>query len=171
MQGLSKYILEKAKEAGICKEWAGLIAGTDSVDGLLQMYVKGIDFCLSKDFPSNADLTRLGGSDLGKYGLHIDEMVNLSNNEFIVLLGKCEGTVNIDGFTATQLFVKHTSFSQVTATGNSFIMIDCFDDSVLSVQASGNSKVVINVYGSAQVSHNSTGDAIIKIVHKNKATY
>lgn len=171
MDRINKYILEKAKEAGICEEWAGLIPSVGGVDGLLAMYVKGIDFCLEKNFPSNEDLVRLGGDRLAGHGVYIDKAVDLPSGDFIVLLGECTGNIHISGYSSTQLFIKHTSSATINAYGNAFVMIDCFDNTTLDVVASGNSKVVINVYGAAKVTHAVTDKAIIKIVHKNKASY
>ncbi|WP_183560691.1 hypothetical protein [Mucilaginibacter sp. SP1R1] len=171
MQQINKYILKKAMEAGICEPWADMITDTESVDGLLKMYVKGIDFCLAKNFPSNADLLRLGRDRLSNYGIYIDKGITGAPGDFVVLLGGCRANLHIDGFSANQLFVKHTTTANINVAGNAFVMIDCFDNAVLNVTASGNSKVVVNVYKYAQVTNESKDGAIIKIVHKNKSTY
>jgi hypothetical protein len=57
MQEITKYILRKAVAAGICHDWTLKIAKATSKNDLLKLFVKGIDFCIEKDFPSNSDLT------------------------------------------------------------------------------------------------------------------
>ncbi|WP_114937579.1 hypothetical protein [Mucilaginibacter endophyticus] len=171
MDKLGQYILKKAKIAGICDEWAGLVGSTDSVDELLQLYKKGIDFCLEKNFPSNKDLLRLGGNRLTLHGIYIDKDVTACKGDFIVLLGGSSAKVEIDGYEASQLFVKHSSKAKISVYDNAFVVIDCFDNAVLDITASGNSKVMVNVYQYAQVTHNAKDNSIIKVVHKNKKSY
>jgi hypothetical protein len=169
METINKYILSKAKASGICDEWAEMISGTDSIDGLLAMYRRGVDFCLEKNFPCNEDLVRLGGDRLAAHGIYIDTAVDLPKNDFIVCLGKTAGIIYADGYQTTQVFVKHTSNMTVIAKQRSFVVIDCFDDAQVDVEAYGASKVLVNVYGSATVTQ--SGDGFIKIIHKNKSSY
>lgn len=171
MENISKYILKGALAAGICEEWAVFIANTDTVDEFLKMYVKGIDFCLEKNFPANDDLVNLGGDRLEQYGIYVDRVVDYPAGDFLVFLGRSEGPVIANGFSVSQIFIKHECDISLKVADNAFVVIDCFDNSKLDVTASGNSKVMINVYGQAQVSDLKYNDAIIKIVHKNKPTY
>lgn len=169
---LNDYILKGAMQADICKPWAEQIASAGNVDELLSMYVKGIDFCLKNNFPSNADLVRLAGDKLQGYGIYIDNPgIDLRNCKTTALLGSCYSDLNYDKFTVAQAFIKHTSTARVVASDNSFIVIDCFDDSTLDVRAFGNAKVLVNVYGRAVVTTDTVGGAVIKIVQKNKSTY
>ncbi|AMR32386.1 hypothetical protein A0256_13620 [Mucilaginibacter sp. PAMC 26640] len=168
---LNKYILHKAIDADICKEWAVKINQANGVDDLLKMYVAGIDFCLKNNFPDNADILTLGEGKLAAYGIHIDEIIALQDKPLIVLLGDCIAKHDITGYTSSQLFIKHNSKATVTATDNAFLMIDCFDDSVLNLSAGGRSKVYINIYGNAQVTHTCSDIANVKITNKNKLTY
>ncbi|AMR34131.1 hypothetical protein A0256_23115 [Mucilaginibacter sp. PAMC 26640] len=168
---LHEYILRKAKEAGICKPWADMIAQGMSAGQLLKLYREGIDFCLEHNFPTNDDLVRLGGPLLVQAGIYIDATVHLSNSDFTVLLGKSHAAIEYSGYGASQLFVKHNSACNVSAADNAFIMIDCFDSAQVTVAASGNSRVIINVYGSAKVTTTINDSSFIKVVNKNKETY
>lgn len=169
---MKEYILNAAQEKGICQPWVELIAGVQGVDELLQMYVDGIDFCLTNNFPSNDDLLRLAGNRLPDYGICVDKQrLALKNSKFTVLLGESEAHLQSTGFTVSQVFVKHTSFTEVVAVDNAFVVIDCFDNSKVDVTAYDHSKVLVNVYGEAKVSHHMEGDAVIKIVQKHKNTY
>jgi hypothetical protein len=169
MRTINNYILKKAKEAGICQEWADMIPHVDSVDGFLAMYKRGIDFCLEKNFPSNDDLLRLGGDRLEGHGIFVDAAVDLPEGDFIVCLGESAGIIYADGHQTIQIYIKHTSQLTVIAKQNSFVVIDCFDQSTVDVEAYGAAKVLVNVYGSAQVTQSGTGT--IKTIHKNKQSY
>jgi len=171
MEMLSQYILKKALKADICEPWAKMIANTDSVDALLAMYVKGIDFCLEKNFPDNDDLVNLGGDKLEQYGIYVDRIIDCPSNDFLVFLGRCNGLAIANGFAANQIFIKHECDMAIKVAENAFVVIDCFDSSKLELAASGNSKVMVNVYGDAQVSHITYDNAIIKVINKNKKSY
>jgi len=171
MENLSQYILEKTLKADICQPWAEMIANTDSVDAMLAMYVKGIDFCLEKNFPENNDLINLGGDKLEQYGIYVNRVIDYPAGDFLVFLGRCEGSVIANGYAANQIFVKHESVITVKVSENAFVVIDCFESSRLELSAFDNSKVMVNVYGDAKVSHITYDNAVIKVVHKNKRSY
>jgi hypothetical protein len=172
MEKINEYILKKAIQSGICEPGAEIIAGIQTVDELLAYYRKGIDFCLSNNFPSNEDLLRLAGVDvLDKYGIWVDGGVNSINPDFSVALGRCTGLITINNYIVSHLFIKHQSTIAVNVSDNAFVVIDCFDDAAVSVTALENSKVLLNIYGNAKVNHTTQRNAIVKIVHKNKASY
>lgn len=140
MGNINQYILQKALEAGICEPGALEIAQAGTVEDLLAFYRRGIDFCLLHNFPSNDDLVKLGGDLLSTYGIYVDGRPVVRDHEFIVLLGECSASLAVSGFTASQVFVKHQSIANLTASDNVFAVIDCFDNAAVNVIASGNSK-------------------------------
>jgi len=168
---LNKYILDNAKQINVCQEYAELIPLAKSAEELLEMYVspKGIEFCLANNFPSNEDLVRLAGDTLNALGVYVDQSVKLSERPFLVLLGKSHATVKNNGYSVNQLFVKHQSSAWISATDQSFTLIDCFDQSEVHIITEGNARVSVNVYGKAKVVTSGTG--AVKIVHKLKEIY
>lgn len=169
---LNKYVLEKAIASGICEDWADKIAAVNSLDDLLKMYIKGIDFCLNNDFPAREDLLRFGGDKLHQYGICIDKRgLLLESKKFLVLLGGCETELTYSGFSVSQLFVKHTSKTKITAINNSFLVVDCFDNTNINITAKNQAKVLVNVYGNAKIKSQTEANGIVKIIHKNKNTY
>ena len=169
---LNNHIHSGAVKEGICSDWATYIKEAKSKEELMEMYVKGIDFCLEHNFPSNSDLLKFGGSSfLSNYGVYVDAQVNEIDQPFIVLLGTCKAKIAYNNYTAGQLFNKANSDMKVVINDNAFIVIDCFDESRTHIQANGNSKVCINIYGNAKVTYKTTGAGIVKIVKKNKPTY
>lgn len=168
---VSKYILDKARQAGICQEWGDKMAAGIDLHGLLKMYVEGIDFCMEKNFPSNEDLVRLGSDLINEYGIYVDSIKKLSNRDFVVALGKSNISITASGSSVSQVFVKHKSRVMITAKDNSYLVVDCFDDSVINIVGSENSRVLVNIYGDAQTEYSTAGNSIIKIVHKNKKSY
>jgi len=170
MNPLNKEILIGALDKNICKEWAAMLPNAD-INQLLKMYIDGIDFCLSNDFPSKEFLKDKAGDLLPDYGIFVDENVSLRNPEKTVLLGSCGAVVLFCDYVVSQVFIKHASTASIDVTDNAFVVIDLFDDSILNIQAWGNSKVLVNVYGNAKVEHEVSGKAYVKVVNKLKKTY
>ncbi len=169
---LNQYILKEARINGICAEWATLIDHSNSKDELMEMYVKGIDFCLEHDFPSNQDLLKLGGPDfIAKYGVYVNQDCEFQDKRFLVLLGACKSKACYTGYSIGQVYLKGTSSLSCDVAENAFIIIDCFDETSISVNSSNDSKVLVNLYGNAKIMHSSTGNGMVKIVHKNKSSY
>lgn len=164
---VNKYLLDRAIPLGLCEPWQKLMA-TGDTDKLLALYRKGIDFCLSNDFPSNADLKRLAGDKLKEYGLHVDSTVTLTNEPFTVLLGGSIGNLSYSGYSASRLFIKHKSQAVIDVFGNAYLDIDCFDGSAVNVVCRDNATVRVAVYGNAHVIATGLG---VKVTHKNKKTY
>lgn len=171
---LNKYILTEALRIDVCEEYAKIIPLATSTDDLMKMYVspKGIEFCLTNNFPSNADLLDSASDIINQYGVYIDQSIRLSDRGFVVLLGSCTGEVKCDGFSVTQIFVKHKTNVIIKVTDNAFTAIDCFDQSNTHVEVSESAKVIINVYTGAKISTNKVkGEERIKIVYKLKSGY
>lgn len=167
---INKYILEKAlANENLCQPGAAGIASAQSIDDLLKMYVKDIDYCLSNDFPCNEDLLRIGGDELAGHGIYVDATKILVDRPFIVLLGKSSAELKYTGYSVGQLFIKHEGTANIRVQGNGYLIIDCFDNSLITVFAEHNAKVLINVYGNATVE--SSGSGLITITNKHKKTY
>ena len=58
----------------------------------------------------------------------------------------------------------------MVAKDNAFVMIDIYDDAVISVYASDRAKVCVNHHGGS-INRYATNDAVIKIREKDKKTY
>ena len=171
MKKLNIEVLEAAKQKGICEEWAEKIEKAKSKSALLQMFLDGIDFCLSMEFPSKDFLKATGASLLDRFGIFIDAFCSVKNPEKLVLLGNCEAKVTITDFAVSQIFIKHYGKAEIEVSQNAFAVIDVFDDVELNVTANDACKVLINIYGRAKVSHQYSGDAFVKVVEKLKDTY
>lgn len=171
MPDINHYIEKKARESGICEPWAEKILQAQSVDDLLELYLSGIDFCLSNNFPSNKDLLRLGGEKLKEFGIFIDSNISSANTPHTVLLGASKAQLTADRYSVYQIFLKNTSQAEIVVKDHAFVVIDCFDFTHLNISSFGKSKALVNVYGQAQVHHFSVDDSYIKVVHKHKRTY
>jgi len=166
---LNKELAKEAAIKGICEDWYKKLRKTEDKHALIKMFLDGIDFCISEDYPS-PKFFKLFDGIRQQYGIFRDEPIQTENFQYVVALGKCEGTAKYTGYEVGQVFVKHESKLTVIASENSFVMIDIFDDSIIEINASENAKVCVNQYG-GQIVSIEHGQSTIKVIHKQSKTY
>lgn len=172
MKILTKELAKQAKANGICTPWHKELLKLQDADvgALAEMYLKGIDFCLSNDYPGNDFLREHFKGKMERYGIFLDDNINIKDKPKCVCLGTTCGRIEASGFNVCEIFIKHESGVNVIAKDNAFVMIDIFDNANVSVYASDRAKVCINRYG-GRISEIATDDARVKIREKNKKTY
>lgn len=167
---IAKELAKEAKRKGICEEWYVNLKNTEDVAGLAAMYLNGIDFCLSNDYPSNDYLRKHFKGKMEPYGIHLDEDIQVKNERKVVTLGTCTGIVEISEYNVSEVFIKHNTDLVLLVRDNAFVMVDMFDNSRLKVIAGGNSKVCVNLYG-GDVEQDAIENAFVKVKEKDKKTY
>lgn len=169
---LAKELAREARRRGICKEWYIMLKSLTSKQDMLDMYIRGIDFCLQHDYPGNSYIRANFKGKMENHGIFLDDNFSIINSRTCVALGSCRGEVRHSGYSVGQVFIRHTSSLELIATDDSFVMVDIFDGATLSITASGRAKVCVNRYGGT-ISTNTPPDglATVKIVEKHKQTY
>ena len=169
---VAKELAKEAKRKGICKEWYGELRKLgDNKRAMLQMYIKGIDFCLMNDFPSNDYIRANFKGAMEDFGVFLDDTnLDITNFAKCVALGKTSGKVTTTGYQVCEVFVKHQSNITIEANDNAFVVVDVFDDSIINVNASDRAKVCVNHYGGS-VNTSTTDGAMVKVIEKHKKTY
>jgi len=170
MSRLSKELAKQAAKHGICEEWRSELRSQSDIDAMLDMYIKGIDFCLSNEYPTNDFIRKNFKGKMEHKGIHLDEKASIENDKKAVLLGDCDVMFTAKEYSVCEVFVKHNSKVRVSATDNSFTVIDMFDNSSVYVHANGNAKVRINRYG-GHLDFVEDENAIVKVVDKNSKKY
>lgn len=169
---INRQLAQQAKEKGICEDWYKKLEHTENTADLLQMYLKGIDFCFANDFPSNEFIRKYFKGKMEDFGIFLDDSFQLKNKLKCVALGNCKGILTIDEYNTSEVFIKHQSEITIHANDNAFVMIDLFDDALLHLHASGDAKICVNQYqGKSKIYQTKSGNAQIKIITKNKKTY
>lgn len=169
---VAKELAKEAKRKGICKEWYGNLRKLgDNKRAMLQMYIKGIDFCLMNDFPSNDYIRANFKGTMEDFGVFLDDTnLDITNLVKCVALGKTSGKVTTTGYQVCEVFVKHQSNITIEAKDNAFVVVDVFDDSIINVNAYDRAKVCVNHYGGT-VNTSTTDGSMVKVIEKHKKTY
>lgn len=167
---LDKKLLRMAVRQGACAAGRDKLAGMTDRNDMVNLYLANIDFCLANDFPENAVIRAEFGDIINDWGIYLDNDFEAQNRPKIVLLGASHGKVEIDDYNVSEIFIKHDSTLSLKASGNAFVMVDVFDDTILEIHASDRAKVCVNHYG-GDIRQECTEHAQIKLREKQQKTY
>ena len=170
---VNRALAKLAQENGICEDWFIALQKTEDKSRLLKMYLDGIDFCLSNEYPPLPFIRKHFVGVMEAFGVFLDEEITAKNSDYVVALGSCTGTAEYTDFAVGQVFVKHGSKLTIKASGNAFVMVDVFDEAEVEVIASDDAKVCVNQYGGnlTTTTDASDGNAVIKVIRKPSKTY
>lgn len=155
----------------ICDEWHKKlnIIGND-VKHLIELYIKGIDFCFKNDFPSKKYIRENFKGKMEVYGVFLDDTIAIDNKKNVVLLGNCIASLTYTDFNVCQLFVRDNSVANVVIKDNSILVIDIFYNSKLNIVCNDNCKVIINNF-EGEINIEKSETATIKLIDKGKRGY
>lgn len=155
---------------GLCQLWQNKLRDGVSVKRLVELYVRGIDFCIKNDYPTLDFIRENFKGKCELYGVYVDDQeLELRNMPDVVLQGDCKGELTYDGYSVCRAFIRHNSDVTIKAYGNAHLTIDVFDNAILELSVAGtNARVLVNKYGDARVECSGVG---VKVVSKNKKTY
>ena len=155
---------------GLCRQWQMKLKDELDVADLSSLFIRGIDFCISENFPT---LDYLRDNFRGKcepYGIYIDEELKGETNiPDIVLNGSCKADLNYNEYSVSRLYIRHNSEVNVNVSEHAILTIDAFDNSRIEINTIGlRAKVFVHLYGNASIQCYGDG---IKIKRHNKLTY
>ena len=156
-------LIEQLKQDGIakglCQPWQNKLRDGVSVKRLVDLYVRGIDFCIKNDYPTLDFIRENFKGKCEPYGVFVDEQeLDLRNVPDVVLQGDCKGTLSYGGYSVCRAFIRHQSEAAIKVSGYACITIDVYDDAYLNLETVGSSsKVWVNVYGKARINHTGQG--------------
>lgn len=165
VQQLKKDGIDK----GLCRLWQMKLRQDIDYKSLIELYIRGIDFCIMNDYPTVDFIREHFKGKCEEFGVFIDDDIEQKNAPNIVLNGNCRAFLEYDWYSVANIYARHNTRGSVNVSDNSIVTIDIFDDSELNVATAGDdAKVFVNVYGNANVECLGSG---IKVINKNKKTY
>lgn len=155
---------------GLCRLWQRKLHNGLSTEELVKLYIKGIDFCISENYPTLDFLRENFKGKSEPFGVFIDdELPPMKNEPDVVLNGACKAMLEYDGYSVSRVYARHDSHSAVNVSDNAIVTIDAFDNSYLYVAVAGtDAKVLVNLYGNAKADIEGVG---IEVRQMNKNTY
>lgn len=157
---LNKDLRDKAKSLGLCALWTKNWRRDKSVDDLIEMYIKGYDFCIEHDYPS-VDFIK-GNFDrdiLHKHGVWVDEEV-IKTKDMMIINGNCYGKLVFDNFDVATVFIRHESKITIVCNKYSRISIRAYEKANVNVINKGFNKQYVYAFGD-NVVVTSVGDVTV----------
>lgn len=166
---LNEQLAKIADKKGLCGKWHKKIINAKSKDELVGIAIEGIDFCIDKDFPPHDIIRKEFSEIINKHGIFLDEGIFRENAIKIIAFGDCWGNVAYNGYSVGEVYIAGKTELNISAFGNSFVMISLYGNGKLDVVANDNSKVCIMQYGGIVNSIKEVSDSCkVKIVNKIK---
>lgn len=171
IKNLRQELAVKAQTNNICKEWLEQLKTAPDLDAMLEMYIKGIDFCFSNKFPTNGFIRRYFKGKMEHKHIYLDETLHLENVRDVVCLGDTRLNYLANQYAVAQIFIKDNCKGRIVVKDSAFVTIDLFDNVELEIEAHNDSKVNINCYKGAKVILKEMDNAYAKVHYKQTKTY
>lgn len=146
-ENLSDKMKSEAVSLGLCAQWTADWKDGSSKDEMVEKFVKGIDFCIGRDWPSTHDMKKYFGSVIHKHGVYVDESVGLVNPSIAILNGHCEGLIEYEWLSNGEIHVRHDSTLKLRVKGLSKVFVNLHDHARLRVECEEGSKCFVYQYG------------------------
>lgn len=146
MNNLSETLKQQARSLGLCDEWFGEWAENSSQQELIDKYVKGIDFAIKHQYPSNDFIKENFDHELlNKNLIFVDEFINEENapSGIYIINGECSGSIRVSPWAVATIYVRHTSS--------------------INIVASDFAKVFVRLYDNAEVETSTSDGAVVKV--------
>lgn len=154
---------------GLCQAWQDKLKPGVSMERLVKLFIRGIDFCVKNDFPTLDFMRNNFKGKCEPYGAYVDDVFASENIPDVVLNGECDAKLTYSGYTVSRVVIRHSSKANITIYGHSCVTIDVFDNGKLDLVTVGTRcKVIVYQYGNSIVNY---GGTCAKIINKNKNSY
>lgn len=168
---LKTDLKNKAIKKGLCQLWQRKFNQVEDKEDLVKMFLAGIDFCFSNNYPTPEYIEANFKGVCEKLGVYVNEEAVLRNVRKLVFVGNCSAELSYDSYEVAQIYVKDNSELTIEATDHAIITIDCFDRSAIKTNATNYAKIFVNRYTGAEVSLKSDETGIVKVIEHRFKTY
>lgn len=135
----------KAIALGLCKPFQEYWN-----DDLVGMYKEGITWCIERQYPTLADMLPYDEM-LFENDVYNSKSVDLILTGDTYILNECTGNLEIKDYNVSRVYVGLNSLLRIKANGNSHLIIDCYDNSIIQLDVSGKAKVTVWQHGNSVV--------------------
>lgn len=150
----------EAVSLGLCAQWTADWQDNSSKDEMVEKFVKGIDFCIGRNWPSTKDIKKYFGDVIHRHGVYVDENVDLTNPKITILNGECVGHINYSWMGNGEIYVRHGSSLYLKVKDFSKVFVNLHDDAELHVECDINAKCFVYQYGG--IVKSASGNVIIR---------
>lgn len=139
-------IYTEAKRNGLSRECDVRMSSDLSIKNLCSMYFDGDDWSMENDFPKIDILRKFRGKS-EVYGIFTDYKGMPNNLAKAAFFGDSNIQMIYNGFSVSQLVLRHNTKAKITATENSIVIINILDNAEVEITSLENARVEVFQYG------------------------
>lgn len=160
---ISNLLLARAIEKGLCPEHQ-LAWDYNSVSALVDYYKVGVDWCMERNFPDYETLCRYFDSEeVRAQGVYVGQKdILLTLTDAATIMHGCTGTVNINRFGVSRLYLGPGTNIKVNVRDNAILFIDTYGDAEVDVDCDDPARCRIFLYGTKVPKENKNIKLVIK---------
>lgn len=146
MENLSETLKQQAVDLGMCRPWTEAWGDCDQQE-LIDKFVKGIDFCLERNWPTSDFIkANFDRALLNTNLIFVDEHISLDDapSGIYILNGECTGSIRFAPWTAATVYVRHTSNVRIIAGDFAKVFVRLYDEAEVETEAE--ESAVVRVY-------------------------
>lgn len=145
-KNISKELKNEAVRLGLCTEWTNEW-GNPTKEELVNKFIRGIDWCIRKNYPSCEYMKKHFDGVMQKYGVFVDDKIDLENHSMLIANGKTSGKIVYDSYAVGTIYARHDSDLIIEVSGNAFVAIETYDNCNISVFQRDKAKVFVYNHG------------------------
>lgn len=149
MDKLNNELKNQAIANGLCEQWTDDWIENRNKQELIDMWLRGIDFAIANDYPTNEFIKEHFEPKLLKENhIYVDSPfhgVNLDKK--VVLCGKSDGVLEFDKFSTCDIYVRHECHAHIRASGFSKVFINLYDGANITIKQMEAAKVYVYRHG------------------------
>lgn len=150
MDKLNNELKNQAIAYGLCEQWTDDWSENRNKQELIDMWLRGIDFAIANDYPTNEFIKEHFESELLKENhIYVDSSfhgVNLDKK--VILCGKSDGVLEFDKFSTCDIYIRHECHAHIRASGFSKVFINLYDGANIIIKQMEAAKVYVYLHGS-----------------------
>ena len=152
-RAFNDMLKDRALQFGMCSKGKEEWRERKSLDSLLDMYVRNMEFILDHpDFiTDNFLVENAGAKKLHEHGIYVDDLFSITVPPDLVVRGQSDGEVLCDCFSTPDIFVCGESKLSVRVLSHSIAYIRVYDQSFLDIECDQGGKVFVYQYGGSVV--------------------
>lgn len=136
---VSEVLKEEAIKNGLCSTWTNEW-GNPTKEDLVEVYIRGLDFCILNNYPSNEFIKEHFGKVAEDRGIFTDANVDLLNPKIVVLNGRCKGKIELTGFNSVDIHVRHESDVEIKVRDFAKAFVRVYDTAHALIDNEGNAQ-------------------------------
>lgn len=151
---VSDMLKAEAIKNGLCSTWTDEW-GHPTKEQLVDMYIRGLDFCILHNYPSNEFIKKHFGDIAIMKGVYTDMKVNAENPDIAILNGNCTGQIVLNGYNSRDIHVRHNSKVKIIVRDCAKAFIRVYDKAhAIVLNESGERSFVYLMGGASTISGN-----------------